>query len=930
VFDHAPYTLHVAIVRRTELTNGFMSTGIDHHDLMRTKFHRPRVTADLVDRPRLTEALNNSLDRPLILIAAPAGFGKSTLLAAWLETIELPHAWLSLDESDNDLGVFLAYFLAAVQTIATDALGETRAFVSGVNLPAVDLIARSLVNALDRLKRDFVLVLDDYHIIHEQPIHELLSLLLQHPPKGLHLVVTTRQDPPLPLRALRARNQVFEIRGQDLRFSVPEVAAFLERTLGAPLVGDAVAVLAEKTEGWAAGLRLATLTLRYSGEIDGQIARLHAENTFVMDYLINEVQSHVPPAIQSFLLKTAILDRLCAPLCSAVIGPDGADCQPQICLEWLEQSGMFTSALDTQRQWYRYHHLFQALLRARLMRQSSADEVAALHLRASAWFAANGSIEEALRHALAGQDTAAAVRLVAQHRHALMNDEQWLLLNRWLRLFPAETVAAHPDLLLLSAWITDVARLDAEYVINALDRAERLITQMSDQPEHARHLKGEIDALRSKTDHQLATDTDAQIAQTQRALENTPRQCYLVRSVAWLHLALAHQKSGRLDLAYATLATGRQEDTAEDGVVRGRILGMNCYVQWIAGDLPAMLQTAADFLEVVRPPHLSQSLAWAHHFLSGAYYQRNDLAAAETHALASLELRYAGNARPCLYSAFIRALIHQARGAPGQARDAVAWAISYLRETSCESLLPLAEAFRAELAVMQGDLGAANFWASTVNFHVPLSIMALFYAPQLTSLKILLAQDTPASRQQAAEALARLYDFVTATHNTRFTIEVLALQALLQDAQGNERAALALLEQAVSLAEPGGFIRLFADLGLRMAHLLVRLRQIGIAPGYTDRILQAFGESAPAAPSQRAAGSAAISPKGQMVLIEPLTDREREVLALLAQRLSNKEIAQALAVSPQTVKRHATNLYQKLQVGGRREAVAKATRLGLL
>ncbi len=539
-----------------------------------------------------------------------------------------------------------------------------------------------------------------------------------------------------------------------------------------------------------------------------------------------------------------------------------------------------------------------------------------------------------MHYALAGQDTPAAVRLVAEHRQALMNDEQWLLLDRWLRMFRPETIAAYPDLLLLSAWITDVARLDVGCVIDALDQAERLITQMPDQPEHARHLMGEVDALRAKLYYQLATDTGELITQTQRALEVTPRQWYLVRSVAWLHLALSYQKMGSLDRAYATLAEGRREDTAEAGVVRGRIGGMNCYVQWIAGDLPAMLQTAADFLDVVRPRHLSQSLAWAHQFLSCAYYQRNELAAAETHATASFELRYAGNARPCLYSAFIRALIHQARGSPGQARDAVTWAISYLRETNCESLLPLAEAFRAELAVMQGDVGAANSWANGVNFHVPLSVMALFYAPQLTPLKILLAQNTPASRQRAAAALSPLYDFVTTTHNTRFTIEVLALQALLQDAEGDERAALALLEQAVSLAEPGGFIRLFADLGPRMAGLFARLRRTGVAPDYTGRILQAFGEDTTAAFNQEAAQSVAqgsvVSPAGPPELIEPLTEREREILVLLAQRLSNKEIAQALVISPQTVKRHAVNLYQKLQVGSRREAVANAIRLGLL
>lgn len=907
-----------------------MSTVIDRQILLRTKFHRPRLTADLVHRPGLKERLDGGWDLSLILVAAPAGFGKSTLLSAWLETLDRPNAWLSLDEHDNDLGVFLAYFLGAVRTIFPSALSATHALLSGVNLPPLTVIARSLLNELDELGRDFVLVLDDYHIISDQAVHDVLSALLQHPPHRMHLVIAARQDPPLPLGLLRARAQITDIRGQDLRFSVPEIAQFMEQTLRAPLSDEAIAVLAEKTEGWAAGLRLATLTLRYSGEIDSQIARLHAENQFVMDYLINEVQSHIPPAIQSFLLKTAILDRLCGPLCTEVIGPDSADCQPQTCLEWLEGSGMFTTALDTQRQWYRYHHLFQEFLRTRLMRQSSPDEIAALHLRASAWFGRNGFIEEALHHALAGQDAAAAVRLVEQHRHALMNDEQWLVLNRWLRLFRAETVAAYPDLLLLSAWIADVARLDTGYVGHALDQAERLITEMSDQPEHARHLMGEVAVLLIKISHQLAQDTDALIAQTQRALENTPRQWYLVRSVAWLHLAFAYQKAGRLEDAYATLAAGRQEDTAEVGVVRGRIGGMNCYVQWIAADLSAMLQTATDFLDVVRPRHLSQSLAWAHHFLSCAYYQRNELAAAETHALASLELRHAGNARPCLYSAFIRALIHQARGAPGQARDTVTWAISYLRETNCGPLLPLAEAFRAELAVMQGDLGAANSWANGVNFQVPLSVMALFYAPQLTPSKILLAQDTPASRQQAAEALARLYDFVTSTHNTRFTIEVLALQALLQDAQGDERAALALLKQAVLTAEPGGFIRLFVDLGPRMAGLLDRLRRTGVASGYAGQILQAFTEPTPAAPKQRAAQKAAVSPVERTETVEPLTEREREILALLAQRLSNKEIAQALVISPQTVKRHATNIYQKLQAGGRREAVAVATRLGLL
>jgi len=351
----------------------------------------------------------------------------------------------------------------------------------------------------------------------------------------------------------------------------------------------------------------------------------------------------------------------------------------------------------------------------------------------------------------------------------------------------------------------------------------------------------------------------------------------------------------------------------------------------MAADLPGMLQAARQTVSTGQASDQQpESLGWGHYFLASGYYQRNDLAAAELHANAVQKQRHASHRISVVQSAIVLAAIHQARGRSDEARLALDRVNDYFVETRNEALQPLVQGFAVELAAMQGDLSTANSWASRVGVHVPLSLMAFFYAPQLTLPKLLLAQDTPASRQQAAEALTRLYDFVTTTHNTRFTIEVLALQALLQDAQGDERAALALLERAVALAEPGGFIRLFADLGLRMAHLLDRLRQIGVAPGYTDRILQAFGESAPAASSQRVTGSAAISPQGRTVLIDPLTDREREVLALLAQRLSNKEIAQALVISPQTVKRHATNLYQKLQAGGRREAVAKATRFGLL
>lgn len=903
-----------------------MVVATDRQKLLSTKLHRPRVTADLVHRPRLKAVLNSGLDRPLILVAAPAGFGKSTLLSAWLETSDLPDAWISLDESDSDLSVFLAYFLAAVESLFPNTLPETRSFLAGVSLPATGVIARSLINELDRLEHDFILVLDDYHLIRGQVVHELMSLLLQHPPRTMHLVICTRMEPVLSLGVLRARNQIVEIRGQDLRFSRAEIAAFVQQAVGVTPSDDMLGVLADRTEGWAAGLRLATLTIRQGDDVEGQMASLHGQNRYVLDYLVGEVLAQVPPATRSFLLKTSILDRVCPSLAQAVMGGDDPACDPKACLAWLEQANMFTVALDAGGEWYRYHHLFREFLRAQLAREARADAIAALHTRASVWLARKGALEEAVQHALQGGNIPAAVRLIAEQRHALMDAEQWQLHHRTLRMFPEDAVTTYPDLMLMATWIARLGQSSSAHVLELIDRSESLVARMPDQSEHSRHLHGENDTLRVILACEAASDPAGVIELAQRALATTPRAWYYVRSTAWLYMAVAYQSAGRLDQAYATLAAGAAEDVADDGAVRARIAGSRCFVEWMADDLPAVAQ-GATHLQVVGETHRrSESLGWAHYLLSSVAYERNDLPAAEAQAQALENLRYVGRPMAYLQSAFVYASIYQARGQPDQAYHKLELAFDFLRETRSEGLLPLAQAFQAELAVRQGNLSAARHWATAVGPFLPPGLMPYFYAPQLTLPKILLAQNTPASRAQAADVLSRLYAFVTSTHNIRFTIEVLALQALLHDAQGEEQAALATLQQAVMLAEPGGFVRLFVDLGPRLAKLFTRAPQTRIAPGYVNQILQAFAASPPANSQPRPVAST-VQP---LELVEPLTDRELEVLALLAQRMSSKEIGQALVISPLTVKRHTSNIYGKLQVGGRREAVAKATLLGLL
>lgn len=904
--------------------------------LRQTKFDHPLIPQDFVSRPRLTDVLNQGLSRPLTLICAPAGYGKTILASAFLKTCPLPSVWLSLDESDNDLRVFLDYLLAAIDSVFPESVSRTQLMAMGASLPVVSVIADSLINELNELGSEFILALDDEHEISDPDIYRLLGALLQYPLKGLHVMLLSRREPKLALGSLRARGQITEIRSQDLSFSVEEAALFMDRAVGAAFADEVIAVLTARTEGWAAGLRLAALTLRFGGDVDPQVALPNAENRYVTDYLVSEVLNRVPPEIRDFLVKTSILNRLCSSLCDAVLEMDSVPSRGQTHLEWLEDANLFTISLDEQRLWYRYHYLFQVLLRRELTRQLNAEEIRSLHRRAGAWYASHGKIEEALRHLLAAQDNASAVRLVAEHRHHMLNTEQRPRLERWLRLFSGADIAQHSDLQLAETWIALLGGADFGTILQRADQAQALIDQMTAEPGHTSRYQGEIDTLRSVSKGFAASDPHGVITLATRALETMPLEWYLARAEAWLYLAAAYQMSGQLDRSHAVLAVGQREDTALIDSPRARIAGSGGFIHWMAADLPRLLQAAQHLVTVSRVANLHETLGWGHCLLAWGYYQLNDLEAAELHALAVQEQRYACHRISVAHSAFVLAAIHQARDLPDEARLVLDRVNDYLVETQSEALLPLVQAFGAELAARQGDLDTAGRWAATVGPHVPSGIMAFFYAPQLTLPKILLAMNTPASRQQAAAALSRLHAFVTETHNTRFTIDVLALQALLHQAEGNEPAALQALEQAVALARPGGFIRVFVDLGPAMAGLLERLAGRGTARGAIEPILHAFSSlplersGSPISSSSSHPLSPATQSATQANLIESLTWRELEVLALLAQRLSAKEIAQRLVISEATAKKHTANIYQKLAVNNRRAAVTEAIALGLL
>jgi LuxR family maltose regulon positive regulatory protein len=902
-----------------------MEHAIEALPLIRTKLHRPRLPGDLILRRRLLDRLHAGLDRKLTLISAMAGTGKTTLLVQWLEECPQPSAWLSLDEHDNDRIVFLSYLCSAIQTVFPSACEDTLSLLSAPEPPSARAITTSILNELDELaaslpqqgdrsSQGLILALDDYQYITEPTIHEILSSVIEHMTPGIHLALATRADPQLPLARLRARREMTEIRSADLRFTLEEAGAFLERTTGREISPETIRLLDDKTEGWVVGLRLAGLSARQVSDEQAFVRKFErAESEMIVDYLVSEVLAQQPADIRDFALRTSILDRFCAPLYEALTEVSAA--RSQEIIEFMLRANLLVKSLDEEGRWYRYHHLFREILRHRLRRQYSADDIAKLHTRAGNWFAQNGLVDEALHHFLAGRDAESAVALVARLRYDLLNQAQWARLHRYLHEFSPEVVDRSPELLMLKTWLLYHRGRYGE-LATAVRRVEAALAHTNLAPRPSVSLQGEISAIHSYVSY-FAVDAANTIAHARKALEKVPRELWIVRVLARLCLGAALQMKGDYGAALAALYSGFEEDETGDSRLKATVLMTSCNIYYVAGDLQNVEQAADMCIQLSQDPYSPQIEGFGHYHLGRVRYHQNDLASAEEHFASVVERPYRNYGLCYVYSACGLALAQQAQGQADAARELAESAVAFMLETGNTTLYPVAEAFRAELALMQGQVATASQWAAGLDPIPPLTPIFGIFSPHLTLVKAWLAMNTPVTRGKARSLLDKLQRFCESTHNIRFLLEVLALQALLCKAEGDDPSALTALEQAIELAEPGGFIRPFVELGPPMDRLLESLHQRGVAPDYVAQILAAF-------PPSRSVG------QGIRELIEPLTATERRVLALLGRHLTNKEIADQLVVSPSTVKTHTLNIYRKLDVHGRKQAVARARELSIL
>jgi LuxR family transcriptional regulator, maltose regulon positive regulatory protein len=870
------------------------------------------------------------------LLSAPAGFGKTTLLSEWIngkveggrmkaedqETVHssrfIPHpsrvSWLSLDEADNDPARFLTYLVAALQTVEPSLGAGLIDRLQSPQPPPPESILTDLLNEIAAIPDPFLLVLDDYHVIDAKPVDQVLTFLLEHQPPKMHLVIATREDPDLPMARLRAQGQLTELRAADLRFNHAEAAGFLNRVMGLTLSGQDIAALETRTEGWIAGLQLAAISMQGHHDAATFIKSFTGSHHFVMDYLVEEVLHQQPERVQAFLLRTSILDRLCGPLCDAVL----LDATGQETLEYLERANLFLIPLDDERRWYRYHHLFADLLRQRLGQSIAAtagtgdaeSHLNELHIRASQWYEENGLQMEAFQHAAAANDIERAERLIDGKGIPLHFSGGVTPILDWLESLPDEVRNARPSL-----WWRHAAMLlingQTAGVAEKLQAAEAAIAAVlrGAKPDATwRNLIGQV-AAAAATLALTRYDVETMHTQSRRALEYLNPGSLFTRATANWTLGYAYILQGDRVAARQALTEAISLSQAA-GAIFSAILAMIGLgqVQELDNELYPAAETYRYVLQLVGDKP-QQIIGEAHLGLARVLYEWNELDAAQHHAQQGLLLarQYERVIDRFLISEVFLARLKLAQGDASGAADILARASQSAREQNFVYRMPEIAAIQVVTFLRQGDLPAAAHLAQT--YSLPLGQARVHLARGDTTAALAVLE----SFRQQVEAMGWKDE----------QLKGMVLQAAAHHVDGKEARSLQVLGEALVLAEPGGFLRIFLDEGTAMAQVLAKAAAQGMMPGYTGKLLAAFE-----AEKQKTRDKSSLS--SAQSLIEPLSQRELEILQLIAQGLSNDEIGKRLFLALDTVKGHNRRIFDKLQVQRRTEAVARARELGLL
>jgi LuxR family maltose regulon positive regulatory protein len=872
--------------------------------ILATKLYIPQPRSKIVPRTRLIDRLNKGLEGKLTLISAPAGFGKTTLVSEWVAVCGRPVAWLSLDEGDNDPTRFLTYLIAALQTIAVDIGASVLPMLLSPQPPSSESILTSLLNEIVTIPDPFFLVLDDFHVIDAKPVENTLVFMIEHLPLQVHLVIATREDPSLPLARYRAQGQLIEIRTADLRFTSSEAAEFLDQVMNLNLSAEDITALETRTEGWIAGLQMAAISMRGLTDISSFIQSFTGSHRFVLDYLLEEVLQRQPIEVQTFLLHTAILERLCGSLCDAVL--DDKSASGQKTLEHLERANLFIVPLDNVRRWYRYHHLFADLLHQRLGQRLTPAEIAEYHMRASQWYEDHSLDIEAFQHAAAAGEVDRAMRLIEGKGIPLYHRGALVPILNWLASLPKTELDKRPALWLIYARALTSSG-QASGVEEKLQAAE-IALQGDESSVEARDIIGSIASNRATLAY-TKYQPDTVILQAQRALEYLSPDNLPTRTITTFTLGVGYMQKGNrtaaiqafMDAIFISQKTGHTFVTSLATMALGNM-------QFMENRLYTAAETHQQAVKLFGAQPLPIACE-AHLGLAQICYEWNDLDAAEQHGRQALQLARQFDKvidRYVICEVFL-ARLKLARGDVAGAAAMLGQTEQSVRQNNFVHREPEVAAAQVMVLLKQGRLAAASDLAGK-------------YELSLIQARVLLVQGETSAALAVLESLRQQME-TKGWQDER--LKVMVLQAVALRAHGEKEKAAELLDEAFVLAEPGGFIRLFVDEGAPMAQLLREAASRRVMPDYTGKLLSAFD-----AEKRIAEGKSAL-PTVQP-LIELLSQRELEILRLIALGLSNREIGERLFLALDTIKGHNRIIFDKLQVQNRTEAVARAHELGLL
>ena len=911
--------------------------------LIHTKLHVPSTRKSLVARPRLQEQIAQGLRGPLTLIVAPAGFGKTTLVASCMHTVGMHVTWLSLDKNDNQVERFLNYLVAALQEMDQGIGNEAVQLLTAARQVPSEVVLTNLINDLDRANNEIVLVLDDYQFISNPAVHEAVAFLIEHCPQTFHLVIATRSDPPLPLARLRAHGGTVELRAAHLSFTEPETAQFLNDVMGLRLDTGSVAMLNERTEGWIAGLQLAALSMRQREDVTGFIEAFSGTNRYILDYLLEEVLTSQPLEIQHFLLSTSILERLSAPLCDTILlndeGSEGTGNHPLTrskpltrsesasILEYLERENLFLMPQDDERVWYRYHHLFADLLRTQLQKSIGAEGAARLHIRAADWHAQNGSLVDAIHHASLASDDERLERFIEQNYMELVSRGEQAWLRSWVGQSSKELVYRRPWLCLYEAYSHAwFGELDQAEIF--LDAAEKRIPSDISVPNaqamlgHLNYIKSRVTAMRRDLPQAIELNL---AAREYLPVSNLALQLDLGITLGYLYF-LHGDYSPAIAFLNETIQLGRSVGAILNTVAGYCVLARLYANQGCLHQAYELYHQAAQWIRETGGQHLGAS-SLIEVGIADVVCEWNDLEAALAHVKQGLTLlAWWGKPDDLALAYSTLARIHLSQSNTRSAAEAVEKAVQLAQRSGLFPEAPQAvELAQAKLWLAQGNLQAATHWAASLKRRLD-SKGPFRYEDEVIHIaqaRILIAQN---KSEEAIALLSDLEEIARSAKRMGRVLEILLLKTLSLQQQGECEHAILMLTECLGLAEREGYVRLFLDEGQPMQSLLAQwLVHCGdnSVRAYANNLLSQFDAELHTSAVQKQD-----SRMGD--LVEPLSQRELEVLHFIALGKTNQQVADELIVSPGTVKAHTASIYRKLDVANRTEAVARARQLGIL